>query len=103
LPPWTAACAKLKPAQVNCAYPPYHLYKVIASTLQTQAPAVANFIRRFNWTADDQNSVAYDLAVKHMSNTAAAAAFVNSHQALEKSWLSSSTAPTKQEAPAPGT
>jgi len=103
LPPWTAACAKLKPAQVNCAYPPYHLYKVMASTLQTQAPAVANFIRRFNWTADDQNSVAYDLAVKHMSNTAAAAAFVNSHQALVKSWLSSSTAPTKQEAPAPGT
>jgi len=103
LPPWTAACAKLKPAQINCAYPPYPLYKVMASTLQKQAPAVANFIRRFNWTADDQNSVAYDLAVKHMSNTAAAAAFVNSHQALVKSWLSNSTAPTKQEAPAQGT
>jgi glycine betaine/proline transport system substrate-binding protein len=103
LPPWTPACAKLKPAQINCAYPPYHLYKVVAATLPTQAPTVANFIRRFSWTADDQNSVAYNLAVKHMSNNAAAAAFVNSHQALVKSWLSSSTKPTKTEPPATGT
>jgi glycine betaine/proline transport system substrate-binding protein len=103
LPPWTTTCAKLKPAQINCAYPPYHLYKVMAATLPKQAPAVANFIKRFNWTADDQNTVSYDLAVKHMSDTAAAEAFVNSHQALVKSWLSSSTAPTKQEAPAAGT
>ncbi|HVC87359.1 MAG TPA: glycine betaine ABC transporter substrate-binding protein [Gaiellaceae bacterium] len=103
LPPFSAACAKLKPAQINCSYPPYHLYKVMAANLATQAPAVANFIRRFNWTSDDQNSVSYNLAVKHMSNTAAAAAFVNSHQALVKSWLSSSTAPTKVEPPTPGT
>ena len=102
LPPWTTACAKLKPAQINCSYPPYHLYKVMAATLPTQAPTVANFIKRFNWTADDQNSVSYNLAVKHMSNTAAAAAFVNSHQALVKSWLSGS-AFTKTEPPAAGT
>jgi len=103
LPPFTASCAKLKPAQINCAYPPYPLYKVMAATLPKQAPTVAAFIQRFNWTADDQNSVAYDLAVKHMSNTAAAAAFVASHQSLVNSWLSSSTPPTKQEAPAAGT
>lgn len=103
LPPWTPACGKLKPAAINCAYPPYHLYKVMAATLPSQAPAVANFIKRFNWTSDDQNSVSYDLAVKHMSNSAAAAAFVNAHQALVKSWLSSSTAPTRVEPPAPGT
>jgi glycine betaine/proline transport system substrate-binding protein len=103
LPAWTPACGKLKPAQINCAYPPYHLYKVMAANLATQAPDVANFIKRFNWTSDDQNSVSYNLAVKHMSNSAAAAAFVNSHQALVKSWLASSTAPTKVEPPAPGT
>jgi glycine betaine/proline transport system substrate-binding protein len=103
LPPWTTACAKLKPAQINCAYPPYHLYKVMAATLPSQAPDVANFIRRFSWTSDDQNSVAYNLAVKHMSNSAAAAAFVNSHQALVNSWLSKSTPFTKTEAPASGT
>ena len=62
-------CAKLKPAQINCAYPPYHLYKVMAATLPAQAPDVANFIKRFNWTSDDQNSVSYNLAVKHMSNS----------------------------------
>jgi glycine betaine/proline transport system substrate-binding protein len=103
LPPWTTTCAKLKPAQINCAYPPYHLYKVMSPNLAKTAPSVANFIKRFNWTSDDQNSVAYDLAVKHMSNSAAAAAFVNSHQALVKSWLSGSTPFTKTEAPASGT
>jgi glycine betaine/proline transport system substrate-binding protein len=103
LPPWSATCAKLKPAQINCAYPPYHLYKVISSSLATQAPAVANFIRRFHWTSDDQNSVAYNIAVKHMSNSAAAAAWVNAHQALVKSWLSTSTPPSKVQPPAPGT
>ena len=103
LPPWTTTCAKLKPAQINCAYPPYPLYKVMAATLPAQAPDVANFIKRFNWTSDDQNSVSYDLAVKHMSNTAAAAAFVNSHQALVKSWLSKSTPFTKTQPPAAGT
>jgi glycine betaine/proline transport system substrate-binding protein len=103
LPPWTPTCAKLKPAAINCAYPPYHLYKVMSASLATQAPDVANFIRRFNWTSDDQNSVSYNLAVKHMSNAAAAAAFVNSHQALVKSWLSKSTPPTKSVPPPSGT
>ena len=101
LPPWTTKCAKLKPAQINCAYPPYHLYKVMATNLSSQAPTVASFIKRFNWTSDDQNSVAYDLAVKHMSNTAAAQAFVNSHKSLVQSWLSGKS--SKVEPPAPGT
>jgi len=103
LPAWTSKCAKLAPAKINCAYPPYHLYKVMGANLPKTAPEVANFIRRFNWTSDDQNSVSYNLAVKHMSNSAAAAAFVNSHQALVKTWLSKSTPFTKVEAPAAGT
>jgi glycine betaine/proline transport system substrate-binding protein len=103
LPPWTEACAKLKPAAINCAYPPYHLYKVMSPNLAKTAPDVANFIKRFNWTSDDQNSVSYNLAVKHMSNSQAAAAFVNSHQALVNSWLSKSTPFTKTEAPPSGT
>jgi glycine betaine/proline transport system substrate-binding protein len=103
LPPYTAACAKLKPADINCSYPPYPLYKVMSSTLSKTAPDVANFIRRFNWTSDDQNQVSYNLAVKHMSNSAAAAAFVNSHMSLVKSWLSKSTPFTKVSPPAPGT
>ena len=93
----------MKPAQINCAYPPYPLYKVMSPNLAQTAPDVANFIKRFNWTSDDQNSVSYNLAVKHMSNSRAAAAFVNAHQALIKSWLSKSTPFTKTEAPPSGT
>ena len=103
LPPWTPACAKLKPADINCSYPPYPLYKVMDKNLATNAPTVANFIKRFNWTSDEQNQVSYNLAVKKMSNTAAAEAFVNAHQAQVKSWLSSKTPFTKVQAPAAGT
>jgi glycine betaine/proline transport system substrate-binding protein len=103
LPKWTKKCAALKPAQINCAYPPYHLYKVMAATLTKTAPAVANFIRRFSWTSGDQNQVAYDLAVKHMSNAQAAAAFASTHGALIRSWLSKKTPFTKVEPPAAGT
>jgi glycine betaine/proline transport system substrate-binding protein len=103
LPAWTPACGKLKPAAINCAYPPYHLYKVMSANLVKQAPDVANFIKRFKWTSDDQNSVSYDLAVKHMSNEAAAAKWVNAHKAVVKSWLSGSTPPTKSVPPPAGT
>jgi glycine betaine/proline transport system substrate-binding protein len=71
--------------------------------LVQNAPTVANFIKRFNWTSDEQNQVSYNLAVKKMSNTAAAEAFVNAHQAQVKSWLSSKTPFSKVQAPPPGT
>src|SRR5215471_13130581 len=100
LPKWTPTCAKLKPAKINCAYPPYHLYKVMASTLPKTAAPVANFLRRFKWTSAEQNKVAYDLAVKHMSNDQAAAAFAKAHSAQIKSWLSAKTPYTKVKPPA---
>lgn len=103
LPKWTPSCAKLKPAQINCAYPPYHLYKIISPQLSKTAPAVAKFLRRFNWTSNEQNSVAYNLAVKHMSNDQAAAAFAAAHKSQIKSWLSSKTPYTKVKPPATGT
>lgn len=103
LPEWTPKCAKLKPAQINCAYPPYHLYKVMASTLRKTAPPVANFLRRFSWTPNEQNSVAYNLAVKHMSNDQAAAAFAAKHAKQIRSWLSKKTPYTKVLPPAAGT
>lgn len=103
LPKWTPTCAKLKPAKINCAYPPYHLYKVMAATLPKTAPAVAKFLKRFKWTSAEQNKVAYDLAVKHMSNDQAAAAFAKAHSAQIKSWLSGKTPYTKVKPPAAGT
>jgi glycine betaine/proline transport system substrate-binding protein len=102
LPKWTTKCAKLKPAAYNCAYPPYHLYKVMASTLPKTAPSVANFLRRFSWTGNEQSQVAYNLAVKHMSNDQAAAAFASAHKSQIKAWLNKKTPFTKVKAPPPG-
>ncbi len=101
LPPFTQACAKLPAAKIDCAYPPYYLYKIMNSKLPTTAPSVAKFIQAFNWTAADQNSVSYDMAVNKMSGSAAAAKFVNSHQSLVQSWLTG--APTPKKAPVLGT
>lgn len=103
LPPWSQTCAKLAASKINCAYPPYNLYKIENAKLPKTAPAVSNFIKRFDWTADDQNQVAYDMAVKNMSMSAAAADFVNSHKSLVNSWLSSSTPFTKVVPPPAGT
>ncbi len=101
LPPFTQACAALPATQINCAYPPYNLYKLMGAKLPTEAPAVAKFIRAFNWTSADQNSVAYAMAQDKMSGPAAAAAFVNSHKSLVSSWLNG--APTQIQAPVKGT
>jgi len=75
----------------------------MAPSLAKTAPAVAKFIRRFNWTSNEQNKVAYDLAVKHMSNDQAAAAFAAAHKSQIKSWLSAKTPFTKVKPPAAGT
>lgn len=88
LPPFTQACANLPASEIDCAYPPYYLYKVMNSNLPKQAPVVASFIKRFHWTSADQDTVAYDMAVKKMSGPAAAKAFVTSHASLVHSWLS---------------
>lgn len=101
LPTFTQACAKLPAASINCAYPPYNLYKAMSASLPSQAPAVASFIKRFHWTDADQNAVGYDMAVNHMSQTAAAAKFVAANKSLVASWLSGPS--TKTLAPVPGT
>ncbi|MST32674.1 glycine/betaine ABC transporter substrate-binding protein [Acidimicrobiaceae bacterium USS-CC1] len=101
LPPWTTTCAKLAASKINCAYPPYDLYKIENAKLPSTAPAVAAFIKRFHWTSDDQDQVAFDLAVKKMSNAAAGKAFVDSHASLVQSWLHGPD--TKIVVPPPGT
>ncbi len=56
LPPYTAGCdADAK--TVACDYPLYNLNKIIATSLNTRAPAAAQFIKNFSWTTDDQNEV----------------------------------------------
>lgn len=101
LPPFTQACAKLPASKIDCAYPPYYLYKAMSAKLPKIAPKVADFIKRFNWTAADQNEVGYDIAVKGMSPSAAAKLFVDTHKSLVSSWLSGPF--TKTLAPVPGT
>ncbi|MGA8295876.1 MAG: glycine betaine ABC transporter substrate-binding protein [Acidimicrobiales bacterium] len=101
LPTFTTACAKLPAAKINCAYPPYYLYKAMSAKLPKEAPKVADFIRRFHWTPADQNEVGYDIAVKGMSPSAAAAAFVKANPTLVKSWLNGPFTQTK--APVSGT
>jgi glycine betaine/proline transport system substrate-binding protein len=92
LPPRTKACQddttkNLDPKAYACAYPPYALDKLISSKFaKSGSPAVA-VIKRFKWTAADQNKVANMIAGKKLKPDKAAEAWVKANPAKVKAWL----------------
>jgi glycine betaine/proline transport system substrate-binding protein len=88
LPPYTPGPQCDDPKQVACDYPPYTLNKVAsAAWVQAGGPAV-NFIKKFNWTNDDQNKVAADIAAGK-SYDEAAKAWIDANPDKVNAWLSS--------------
>jgi glycine betaine/proline transport system substrate-binding protein len=86
LPPYTAGCDAVAEA-VACDYPLYNLNKIIATSLNTRAPAAAQFIKNFSWTAEDQNSVSNDIVNNNMKSDEAAKKWVEANEAKWKAWL----------------
>jgi len=87
LPPYTAGC-DTDPAKVACDYPPYTLNKIArAKWVDAGGPAVS-FIKKFNWTNDDQNKVAADIAAGK-SYDDAAKAWIAANPDKVKAWLAS--------------
>ena len=64
LPAYAAGCDAVA-ADVACDYPLYNLNKIIATSLTTRAPSAAQFIKNFQWTAEDQNAVSNDIVKQH--------------------------------------
>ncbi|MFN8148550.1 MAG: ABC transporter substrate-binding protein [Candidatus Nanopelagicales bacterium] len=87
LPPYTAGC-DADPAKVACDYPPYTLNKIArAKWVEAGGPAV-DFLKKFNWTNDDQNQVAADIAAGK-SYDEAAKNWIDKNQDKVKAWLQS--------------
>ena len=87
LPPYTAGC-DADPKTVACDYPPYTLNKVArAAFIDAGGPAV-DFLKKFQWTNDDQNKVAADIAAGK-SYDDAAKAWVDANPDKVKAWLGS--------------
>jgi len=91
LPDYTDQCAQIAandPVAVgyNCDYANDTLYKAFSSQLQAKDAAAFAFLSNFNWTQDDQTSVA--LAIQSGTDPDQAAAdWVAANQDTVQSWL----------------
>jgi glycine betaine/proline transport system substrate-binding protein len=86
LPPYTEGC-DADPKKVACDYPPYELNKIASTKFQAEGGPAFELIKNFQWTNDDQNAVAYDIAVNKMTNDEAAKKWLDANEAKWKAWL----------------
>ena len=86
LPPYAIGCdANVK--TVNCDYPPYLLDKVVSVKFSKSGGSAYELIKNFVWTNDDQNAVAYDMAVNKMSAENAARKWVEANKIVWQDWI----------------
>jgi glycine betaine/proline transport system substrate-binding protein len=86
LPAYTPGCdADVK--KVACDYPPYELNKVASIKFADSGSPAAAMVKKFQWTNDDQNTVAKDISDK-MTPDDAAKKWVDANPDKVKAWLS---------------
>jgi glycine betaine/proline transport system substrate-binding protein len=86
LPPYAIGCdADVK--KVACDYPPYLLDKIVSKKFAETGGKAYELIKNFQWTNDDQNSVAYDMAVNKLSGEAAAQKWVEANKIIWQAWI----------------
>jgi glycine betaine/proline transport system substrate-binding protein len=70
-----------------CEYPSYGLDKLISKEFATGGSPAVKFIRKFNWTSADQNTVSNLIAGKKLKPDKAAAQWVKANAAKVNAWL----------------
>jgi len=86
LPPYTDGC-DADPKKVACDYPPYDLNKVVSKKFADGGGKAYEFVKNFNWTNDDQNTVSEMIANQGMKPEDAAKKWVDAHQDVWKKWI----------------
>ncbi|MBP2702715.1 ABC transporter substrate-binding protein [Microbispora sp. RL4-1S] len=86
LPPYAIGC-DTDPRRIKCDYPPYLLDKIVSTKFAKDGGRAYEFIKNFVWTNDDQNSVAYDIAVNKMSDDDAAKKWVEANKIVWQDWI----------------
>lgn len=86
LPPYTSGC-DADPAKIACDYPKYDLDKIVSTKFAESGSPAYTLVKNFQWTNEDQNSVARSIAVDGMSDDEAAKKFIDAHPQLVAKWL----------------
>jgi glycine betaine/proline transport system substrate-binding protein len=90
LPPYTDECGKaLENADADgyaCDYADDILYKAFSAGLEEKDPAAFQFLSNFQWTADDQNSVAVQINDK-VDPLEAAQTWMDANEDVWSAWL----------------
>ncbi|WP_367318786.1 ABC transporter substrate-binding protein [Streptomyces sp. HUAS ZL42] len=86
LPKHTAGC-DTDPAKVACDYQEFDLDKIVATRFAKSGSPAYDLVKNFNWTNDDQNTVAKYIAVDKMTPEAAAKKWVEANPDKVKAWL----------------
>lgn len=86
LPAYTAGC-DADPAKVACDYPDYNLDKIASAKFAGSGSPAYAFIKKFQWTNEDQNVVAKYIAVDKMKPEDAAKKWVDANPDKVKAWL----------------
>ncbi len=93
LPPVTPACTAAaasgdKSHKYACDYPTDHLTKVVSAKLEAKNAKAFNFLKKMNWTAEDQNAVVTYVHKDNLKMPAAAQKWVDDNPTVWKAWLS---------------
>ena len=86
LPKYTPGCDS-DPAKVACDYPVYHLNKVVSTKWADSGQPDVTLVKNFNWTNDDQNTVAAYIAKDGMDPAAAADKWIAANKDKVNAWL----------------
>lgn len=76
-----------EPGKHACAYPSYGLDKLVSSKFAKSGSPALKVIRKFTWSAADQNFVANLIAGKKMDKDKAAQVWIKSHAKQVNAWL----------------
>ncbi|MCX2927198.1 ABC transporter substrate-binding protein [Streptomyces sp. NEAU-W12] len=86
LPEYKEGC-DADPKKVACGYAQTPLQKYFNADFAKDGGEAAQFLKNFNWTAEQQNEVAAMIADKKMSSAKAAETWVKANEDVWKAWL----------------
>ncbi|WP_329297266.1 ABC transporter substrate-binding protein [Streptomyces sp. NBC_00659] len=86
LPKYTTGCDAVA-EKVACDYPVYNLDKIVSSKFAKSGSPAHNLVKNFNWTNEDQNTVAKYIAQDKLSDEAAAKKWVDANKDKVDAWI----------------
>ncbi|MEF9905907.1 ABC transporter substrate-binding protein [Streptomyces sp. P9-A2] len=87
LPEYEEGC-DADPEKVACAYPHTPLQKYLNADFAKDGGDAADFLKKFQWTTEDQNEVSLMIAEQRMAPQEAAEKWVDGNESTWKAWLS---------------